>query len=955
MTFEQNLARNYLDIEFLNKTEVRWWMAAASHTDETIIEELNAMHDAGFCGVELCQLSDSTVDASVYGYGSEQWEHDVKLIIEKATELGMSVSLTSGAGWSTANVPGLDPDSQAANQCIVLVKEDLNAGASRSGEIPTSPSLRSNAQFIGAFAATQANNENTFEANGIVDLTPLVKNGTLSWSAPYNKNCSVMYYYMQGTAQSAKPSVTTSYTVNYFDSRGVEALKAYLLKNLLNNSEFNKAIKKGNIQFFMDSLEYSSGAGMTAWTEDFANEFKTRKGYDVLPYMFITSGAPSTSIWGWNDNADLLGTYTLTDMKLYKKIMNDIFDVQTELYMEKFITPLREWLNSYGIKLRAQISYGRNLEISEPISVVDYPEAENRNQKNQVDMYRLWSGGAHLQNKILSSETGGLSNSAYSYTYQKHLQEAYTLYSAGYSRIIWHIWSSVYGQTAAWPGYEGGNGKAQYYKFGMREPSYSDYINFNNHLGRIQRLLREGTAGVDIGMLYTKYGQHLVHSDAKDWLHTHSTMFFPSTALQDNGYTYDYLASDLLSADGVYFDKNTKTLELAGYKALVLWQDNLSVSGAKRVLRLAKDGMPIVITDGAATISPYANDCDIELNNIVEQLKALQNVKSAASADDVIDALAELGISPYISFSEPNQQILTQTRRDGNDRYVYAYNYCDGSLHNAANADHGDSITTTFIADGTFIPYMINSWTGEVTKLAGYRYVNGKTEFEITLDYGDVALFALEAVESAFTVQGAEYEKGGKFYRNVVKDGFEIKNWSLTVESWTPSDKVITRTENLLGVETKEYTIKTNKTNISVTLDTLDTWDNIKAIGNGVSGKGYYSASFEWDANADGAYLDLGKLTQSATVSVNGKAASPVNMNNPKVDISDLLIKGSNTIEIVYSSNLNNLQLSRGAIQEGLLPSNFVGYTTGYQSYGIQSATVIPYNRTEIIVTPEVI
>jgi len=77
-------------------------------------------------------------------------------------------------------------------------------------------------------------------------------------------------------------------------------------------------------------------------------------------------------------------------------------------------------------------------------------------------------------------------------------------------------------------------------------------------------------------------------------------------------------------------------------------------------------------------------------------------------------------------------------------------------------------------------------------------------------------------------------------------------------------------------------------------------------------------------------------------------------MNNPVIDISDLLVSGSNTVEIVYSSNLNNIQLSRGAITEGVLPSNFLGYETGYQSYGIQSATVIPYTRTEIVVAPEI-
>ena len=92
------------------------------------------------------------------------------------------------------------------------------------------------------------------------------------------------------------------------------------------------------------------------------------------------------------------------------------------------MTPFRAWLNAQGIKLRAQISYGKNLEISEPIATVDYPEAENRNQNNQVDMYRLWSGGAHLQNKVLSSETGAVGGC--NYFYQDHLMEAYDLFES---------------------------------------------------------------------------------------------------------------------------------------------------------------------------------------------------------------------------------------------------------------------------------------------------------------------------------------------------------------------------------------------------------------------------------------------------------------------------------------------------------------------------------------------
>lgn len=1361
-TFKQMLESKYQNIEIVNKSEVRWWIAQGFHTDETIKEQVQAIYDAGFRGIELCQLRDSDINSSIYGYGSDQWDHDLKLILNMALDLGMTVSLTSGAGWSSANVPGLNPDSQSANQCIIQAEETVKAGASRSGALARTSNIRSAASLIGVYAyrkntatsitkntlagitssietdtseftietdviidsqntgfcfggrntnnfimwqinttntkgkvllcpharingtwsnttyditdivgndiigkklhmkivvkdgkvytyfndndtavgpyslpsnvalnsngvfspgklyfrqqceykysnndvarydnitvtdangntiysndfssdtldgfdddpglvlvdgmlrvgiiqqeglggdpvenelyllqtrendsdpenftiegdftiekentslcfgvrdqnnlimwqiktktgndnvnvaplirkngswgegatfnvtdyigytaselinkkihikvqvkngvastyfngstqpafewtipesvpknsdgkftlgkiafrqktsATYSNEEialwdnlivtdedgtilfsedfsdpnNTgfetkmgaevvngqlrvgtdqeldgskvFTADEFYDLTDLVTNGTLSWTAPYDGDYIIRYYYQQGTAQASSPSVTSSYCINYFDSRGLDALKTYWLENVLNDSELNEKIKNGDVQLFMDSLEYTNGSGFTIWPEGFDKKFKEIKGYDVTPYMYLAIGAPTRSIWVWDNNSDLYGTYTLTDSKLATKILNDIYDVQTQLYMNEFMKPFKEWLNSYGITLRAQISYGKNLEISQPIQSVDYPEAENRNQRNQLDIYRVWSGGSKLQNKVLSSETGGLNNSAYTYTYQRQLQEAYIQYAAGYSRIIWHIWSADYGPKASWPGYESGSGYAGYYKLGTREPSYSDYDEFNMHLGRIQQLLREGKSGTDIGMLYTKYGQHLPYGTNSDWLKQHRTMLFGSTLLQDNGYTYDYFDSSFLTADGVYYDKENGTLELAGYKAIVLWQQQLALDGAKALLDYVKQGLKVVIVDGAATISPYNDDAEVELAKVIEEIKTYANVKTAASADQVIYALSELGVSPYAGFSEANQQLVTQVRRDGDNRYLYVYNYCDQSQHGSASKSHGDIISTQIVMDGIFIPYKIDSWTGKVTELASYYHQDGKTYFPITLEYGDVALYAFEATDTLYTASdklsdNAYFENGNLYDKVLTGNTFDITDWSLTVESWTEG-QTLSRSETVLGVNTTEYVKTTAKNNINVTLDTLTTWDNIEAVGKTVSGKGYYSASFNWDGTADGAYLDLGKLVQSAKVKINGEYTDSVNINSPRIDISRQLKIGKNKIEIIYSSNLTNVQLARGVITDGIVPNNFLGYDTTYMSYGISQATVIPYN-----------
>lgn len=279
-SFASMIADKYSDIEIMDRTEVRWWMASGMHTDETIVEELQAMHDAGFGGVELCQLNNRNIDKKLYGYGSAQWKNDVRLILNTAIDLGMSVSLTSGAGWSTANVPGLDPDSQMANQCVVLVTEDIPAGGTRSGELPASDKLRPAAKLIGAVAVRKLGDK-LYDAENYVELTALIQDGKFEWTAPANGEFTIMYYFVQGTAQDAAPAVETSYTINYFDRRGVVALQEYLMENMLDDPQLNAKIRSGNVQFFMDSLEYNEGKGITSWTENFREEFLARKKYDI--------------------------------------------------------------------------------------------------------------------------------------------------------------------------------------------------------------------------------------------------------------------------------------------------------------------------------------------------------------------------------------------------------------------------------------------------------------------------------------------------------------------------------------------------------------------------------------------------------------------------------------------------------------------------------------------------
>ena len=72
--FAAEIERRYTAPSIDSRSEVRWWMAEAGHTDETIRAEIQAMYDGGFRGVELCAQGEDEISETDYGYGSVRLE-----------------------------------------------------------------------------------------------------------------------------------------------------------------------------------------------------------------------------------------------------------------------------------------------------------------------------------------------------------------------------------------------------------------------------------------------------------------------------------------------------------------------------------------------------------------------------------------------------------------------------------------------------------------------------------------------------------------------------------------------------------------------------------------------------------------------------------------------------------------------------------------------------------------
>ena len=130
--FKAQLESKYIDPDRVYSSDVRWWLGSASATDETLLEEIQALYDGGFRGVELCMQDDLSMGAEKapdadYAYGSEMWSHKWNLMMNKLLDLGMGVYLTSGTNWATSNVPAsaMDPGSQEALQVLAMPGWDI--------------------------------------------------------------------------------------------------------------------------------------------------------------------------------------------------------------------------------------------------------------------------------------------------------------------------------------------------------------------------------------------------------------------------------------------------------------------------------------------------------------------------------------------------------------------------------------------------------------------------------------------------------------------------------------------------------------------------------------------------------------------------------------------------------------------------------------------------------------
>ncbi|MDL5205707.1 glycosyl hydrolase [Streptomyces sp. ALI-76-A] len=933
----------------------RWWWPDGLVDPAEIAREIDQIADAGFGGAEIAAVHHSIKDKSVldtahHGWGSTSWREGVEAALRQAARRGLTVDLTLGPSWPVA-VPGVTPDDDAAAQELAHGRAAVAAGATYQGPVPepvheaAAGVTRRRLLVVQAARVEPANatrKETGLDLASVRDLTATVRDGALTWTAPAEGDWVLISYWQRGSAQqpeSGPHSSPAAHVIDHFSSAGTAAVTGFWERELLTGT-VRRLLKTAGGAFFEDSIELETDS--VVWTSALPEAFEKRTGRSLLPYL------PAIVL----DNSNQVFAF---EAQITRQIRHDFWATVSQLFNTHHVTALRDWAHSFGMELRAQ-PYGLQTDAIASAALLDIAEGESLGFKN-LDDYRCLAGGRDMAgHTVLSCEAGAYNGSAYSTTWDRFLRTMGGAYAAGVNQTVVHGFSYATAPGVSWPGfaafspYNGASGYGE--SWGPRQPTWRHAEDIAGYLGRVHQVLQTGTPRADVAVFrqtgYTATGI--------------GASWFTSTGVP-LGWTHQFLSGPLLDLPSARVRGGRLAPDGPAYKALFVEGDffhgstpTLALTDARRLLKLARAGLPMVLLgafDQALTPGvPDLEETD-RLRDVLARLLALPHVRAVTDKAALGDALTALGVTPDARHAT-SSTLLNAHRVSGDTDFYYLCNgkHAETVKPPVAPVDHDVTLRRT--RRGPTVPYLLDPWTGAVTRIGRYTEDGDGVTVRVTLDPGQATVVALgrpglfgdraghrphavagDADRVLFTDRGlavrvsapgtytTRLSRGRTVTTTVrsVPEPVTPARWQLDVEDWRPGSQP-TRTDIVRR---------------TLTLDTLQPWSQIPELADS-AGVGRYRTTVVlpsgWTSE-HGAHLELGQVSDTFRVTVNGTRLPPADRLHPVVDLGGHLRPGGNVIEVEVATPLiNRLRVAQ--------PGVFGAVTR--QAYGLMGPVrLVPY------------
>lgn len=502
---------------------MRWWWFGPAVVRPELARELEQMKAGGFGGFEIQPVYPLELDDRKNGfhnlpYLSDEFLDDIRFVNNEAQRLGLRASITLSSGWPYGGPH--TPITEAAG-ALHMIRAPVEESAA---SIPL-PSLANGEALIAVFLAyADWDVKDTSPAPVLLPLPAKDSVRMPLMSAASDGKHTILWFVSSRTGQQVKrPAVDADgFVLDHFSREAVD--------DHLHNVADKLIAAFGDhppYSVFSDSLEvYESD-----WTPGFLEQFRQRRGYDLLPHLpELFSSKPTEEALA---------------------VRHDWGQTLTELIDENYLKPISDWAAAHHTLFRSQ-SYGDPAVSLSSNALVDLPEGEGP-QWRKFSYTRWATSASHVYGRpITSSETWTwLHSPAFRATPLDMKAEADRFFLQGINQLVGHGWAYS-PPSAGEPGW-------RFYAaavFNTHNPWWIVMPDIARYLQRMSWILRQGAPANDVAIYLPEDDAYAAFVPGKVSLSDLMPRWITpalTQAIEDAGYNFDYIDSAAIAARGIHY------------------------------------------------------------------------------------------------------------------------------------------------------------------------------------------------------------------------------------------------------------------------------------------------------------------------------------------------------------------------------------------------------------------
>jgi hypothetical protein len=882
---------------------VRWWWPGADVTDNEIQREIGLLDAAGFGGAEIQPfVTFDTRDmpkeeaVRVNEYASPRFFQHVRAAADAAKARGMWIDYTFGSGWPFGGGLTVTPELSAIElrssdtvvdgpkafsgkltipnwQPGLIASMMLHAGMKPDWPADWQERFDARSRVVAVVAMRGAPaSENIADKPGprkpemldrssAVILTDRMQpDGTLDWQVP----SGTWHIFVFRKIPTRQPVIGASGTgpelvLDHLNKAAFAAHAARVGDPLVKaaGSDIGSSLRA----IFCDSLELQQ---YVFWSDDFIEQFKRRRGYDLTPYLAILRQP------GYNDfyfsHPGGLPLFDVSDGG--DAIRSDYWKTVSELIFEGFYHPFDEWAKQHNLLSRVQ-AHGAPADLLKVYGDANIPETEELDGNNTVNFMKLASSaGYDYGRKIISSESFVFRGNPYVTTPESIKANSDKLLISGINEIIYHGFPYDFDDGTKALGWFPFQGQFSSH-INEHNPIWPFIGKVNGYITRLQYIAQKGTSDLQVALFRSSLNEEDTGPTPASGL-----VKDPFPAIEDSltsaGYSFGFISEDVLL--GSVAKASVLTTKGGGRYAALIVPHETSVSPelAKALKSFADARIPIVFVGGLPRENVSFRNMQQDRELVDAGLREVSHAANAIQTADGTEAANRVAriIPPQLRFA--SGAVLPFVKRSIGATHFYLL----------TNPTDKATDTTVEISEAG-APELWDPWTGDVQKLSS-QHKSGHVSLDVLLPpFGSELLgFSKSHLRE---VETAPVTWTQTKVQNVGEAGWDV-------DATGDSEKGI-------GID------------LHVTMAKLTDWLNEPSMRT-FSGRATYVTHITVSADdlksANRIVLDLGEVKDAAEVKINGVAAAALVVHPFTTDVRSLLHEGDNEIEVTVVNSLTN-------------------------------------------------